>query len=297
MTNSKRSEMNSKMTTNILDRETPLEESLQRHISHNIAQIICLIDNPEISDSKKIHQIRRYCKHHRALCALIAPITQSEETIKLHQDFYKQIAKTVATDRDTKVLGDTMQRLIKRYEIDAELYTPINTFLSEKTLDKTQQLQSQKLTIIQTLLCQSKSKLTHIALDKNRFKHLRKGIKQTYQKAQTLLNKYQKSRDKETYHTFRKYAKYHMLQLSMIDSDASLEKRIRKLEKLTDKIGKIHDLELLEETIQQEPIANAHRLLPFVKSEQKRLYKSAAKLQKKLFKQNPNMLSHHVIDL
>jgi CHAD domain-containing protein len=87
-------------------------------------------------------------------------------------------------------------------------------------------------------------------------KFILKSLRKTYRNARQALKVSRKSNDKEAYHDLRKqvkYLMYHLMMLTAVLDDASAQ-YTRKLHKLSEYLGNLHDLDLFNQHIRDQKL-------------------------------------------
>jgi len=277
-----------------------LQNDIQQIIKDTLISTLKDMQNRELSLSKKVHTVRKMCKRSRAILQLVKPILKDPNSYQKENDFYKNMAKLLASSREAKVMADMFDMIIKNYKLDIDEYIDIKKNLqkieagehieNEKALEN---LKSCKFAIETAI-----ENIDRLILSEDSIYKLRIGYKNTYKKAQKYMKKAYKKLDIDAYHEFRKYAKYHMFQTDIVSKKSAFDKkRVKKLKKLTDILGLEHDLTLFEEYLNKNHLLhpNAKALIPYINKEQKKLRKKAGKLENLLFKLKPKKIELYAI--
>jgi len=250
------------------------------------------IDKPSISKDKKIHAIRVMSKKLRSLLYLIKPSLQDKKFFESQNQFYKQLSKSLSIERETKVMHDTFQWLLKRNKLSQNSFENIQASLQQNQENKTDPDIDKNIEICRQAIDMALENLDTIKTIQYQIKDLEKGFQKTYEKAYDNLNLALMTRDIEDIHMFRKYAKYHMYQIQLLSNQIKYpKKRAEDLDKLTSLLGKSHDLALLADHLHDNAnLTNSDTLISYAAEEQKKLTKKALKQASKLFKRNPKKL-------
>ncbi len=246
------------------------------------------ISESSVSNDKQIHSIRVMSKKLRSLLYLIKPFFDDKKFLKSQNQFYKKLAKNLSQERETKVMYDTFQWLIKKSKLSEDSFMEIQTILKQNIVnnavanaDIDQKLQISKQSIMVGLDTTDEQKRAKYTI-----KDLKTGFLKTYKKAYDTLHLALATKEIEDIHLFRKYAKYHMYQIQLLSNQLKRsKKRVKDLDKLTSLLGKSHDLALFAEYLHNNKnLTNSDMLISYISKEQKKLVKKALKIAKKAFK-------------
>jgi len=244
------------------------------------------IDNPCISHDTKIHSIRVMSKKLRSILYLIKPFLKNKEFFQNQNTFYKELSKAFSQEREKKVMNDTFRWIIQKCKLSTDMTIVIQNALKENIANNiiTDKNIDTKIQICRESILVAVSDL-HIFKNYTR-QDLKLGSKQTYQKAYNSLIIAILTQNIEDIHLFRKYAKYYMYQLQLLQNQIKhAKKRAKDLDKLTSMLGRIHDLSLFNDYLQDNKnLTNSDMLISCIDKIQKKLTKKAFKLAIKIFK-------------
>lgn len=250
------------------------------------------IDNPRISHDKKIHSIRVMSKKMRSILYLIKPFLKNKEFFQNQNTFYKEISKAFSQEREQKVMYDTFMRIVKECKPTIDKAIDIQNILKQNIANNitTNQNIDKKIQLCRESILVAISDL-HIFKNYIR-KDLKLGLKQTYQKAYNSLIIAILTQNIEDIHLFRKYAKYYMYQLQLLQNKIKhAKKRANNLDKLTSMLGDIHDLALFDKYLQSNKyLPNSDVLISCILKIQTKLTKKAFKLAIKYFIKNEPLI-------
>jgi CHAD domain-containing protein len=248
----------------------------------------------ESSIDKQIHSIRVMSKKMRSLLYLIKPSIKDKEFFKSQNQFYKELSKSLSQERETKVMYDTFQWLIKKSKLPKDSFEETQTILQQNSENKAiedadigKKLQISKQSIMLAL-----DNLDDWETISNSTKAIETGFLKTYKKAYDTLHLALVTKDMDDIHLFRKYAKYHMYQIQLLSNQIKhTKKRVKDLDRLTSTLGRCHDLVLFAEYMHNNKnLTNSDMLIFYISKEQKKLIKEALKSAKKIFKYRPKKL-------
>ena len=269
----------------------PIKFDPLEFIEKMLKDIAKYIDEPAISKDKKIHFIRVMSKKLRSLLYLVKPFFNDKEFLKNQNQFYKELAKNLSQERETKVMHDTFQWLIEKSRLPRDDFKDIQTTLQENLENKDadsdeidQKLQISKQSIMMGLNALNEQKRTKYTI-----KDLKTGFYKIYKKAYDTLHLALATKEIEDIHLFRKYAKYHMYQIRLLSGQLKRsKKRVKELDKFTYLLGTSHDLSLFAQYLHNNTnLSNSDILISYVSKEQNKLTKTALKMAKKAFKHKP----------
>lgn len=247
------------------------------------------IDNPLVSKDSKIHSIRVMSKKLRSILYLIKPYLKNKEFFQSQNIFYKELSKTFSQEREKKVMHDTFVWIVKKCKLSLDSVNNIqvalrqnmeNNIITDANIDRKLQTCEQSILMAINNLHTFENYIP---------KNLALGFKKTYQEAYEDLIFAIITRDIEDIHLFRKYAKYHMYQIQLFPNQIKhSKKRTKDLDKLTSLFGKIHDLALFRDYLQNNTnFTNSDILIFCIAKIQKKIIKKALKSATKIFKYSP----------
>ena len=252
------------------------------------------ISESSISSDKQIHSIRVMTKKMRSLLYLIKPFFGDKEFLESQNQFYKELAKSLSQERETKVMYDTFQWLIKKSKLPIDNFEEIQTTLRQNLENNTTTDADidQKLQVCKQSMMMALDTIKDQKRENYTTKDLKTGFLQTYKKAYDTLHLALATKEVEDIHLFRKYAKYHMYQIQLLSNQLRRSKhRSKDLDKLTSLLGRSHDLALFAEYLHNNKnLTNLDMLIFYTSKEQKKLTKEALKIAKKAFKHRPRKL-------
>jgi len=108
-----------------------LQNDIQQIIKDTLISTLKDMQNRELSLSKKVHTIRKMCKRSRAILQLVKPILKDPNSYQKENDFYKNMAKLLASSREAKVMTDMFDMIIKNYKLDIDEYIDIKKNLQK----------------------------------------------------------------------------------------------------------------------------------------------------------------------
>lgn len=225
---------------------------IQEQASRGIHELTCGMDPPEA-----IHQVRKRCKKIRAVIRLLRPVL--DDVYGEENRWYRDIARIFSDLRDAAVLVETVGRL---QEVDTANSAEIAL---GKLYDALRARREQVLPSEDDLCArmrQAAEKL-HVGMERledwpripDEFKPIGKGLARPYSRAWDAMRTARTTDDPKDIHEWRKRVKYHWYHLRLLGNlwpgvvDAVRE----KADILGKRLGEVHDLDVLRETMQAEP--------------------------------------------
>lgn len=258
------------------------ELEVHKTFDTQLKKILDLISDHKLNEEEKIHEIRKSFKKLRALLKLIQYDLKDRKVYSIQNEYYKNASKRFSSSRDNSVLRETYESLIKKYHIPLQLDK--NLLQDSPILDHPQEFKLLEQELLQKRLT------LHIYQLKNKKYPFKKGLEKIYQ--QLLINKKRayKTYEDEAFHEWRKSVKNYMYQLHLFQDilDKKMKKKLNSLNKLSELLGKDHDLSMLKEFFF---LRNPNDLIiDYTKKEQKHLRKKASSFKLKGLKRAIKLL-------
>lgn len=266
-----------------------VEKQVQKIVKTQIQKAIVESKHEDIETDKAVHQIRKRCKKLRGLLRMIRPILKDKKLYDEKNRAFKEIASGLSGARDSKVLGDTYAKIVKRYGLDWQKYeeiaSSIDAIKSETMSDEE----------IESMLTQTRQELhSHLGdIHRYKIKHtqdiLDKGVQKGYKKARNLQNEAARSLKSGEFHQWRKWVKYHWYQMQMLQKNSGclLNARVNRLKLLADVLGEEHDITVFKEYLHKESLAYEEEFVSYLDKEQGYLRKVAFEMGEELFCASP----------
>jgi|GEM_PF-1515250 len=192
-----------------------------------------------------VHQTRVDSKRLRALWRLLKPGLEAGDYRRLEQ-LSKGLAKPLATSRDAQVMQETLAWVSADFaeEVRQRLLSGLAQLLEPQT-----KVEEPALTQVAQALLRLEQAVETIELSPIRYRHLRKGLKQTCRKGEYFAEKALQQHAMEPMHRWRKWAKLLQFQSSWLLDQSALD-WLQPLKALGSALGKLHDLDVLAERME-----------------------------------------------
>lgn len=245
-----------------------VEEGVQRIAREQLQKAVAEYGDAEIDRHETVHQVRKRCKKLRGLIRLVRP--QFEDTYDAENAVFRDAAKELSKYRDAHSLVETAEELFQHCE-EKQKQKIVRTLLGRlkgRRRQVTQQkndLNSELEEFVSTIT-DAQKRVSDWNLNKKKgFKAVRDGLKKTYTRARKAMKTAFSDPSAENFHEWRKRVKYHWYHMRLLRDCApkKLGKRESDADHLSDVLGDDHDLHVLKEVVQAEPVLDetARRLL------------------------------------
>jgi CHAD domain-containing protein len=208
------------------------------------------------SHSDVMHAVRSRCKKMRALLRLVRSGLRKQYRIENHA--FRDIARGLSRFRDATVMRATIDSLLTLDSISdspidsdyvrANLATGLEEGLDEDAFRRALEEAQEALhaTAVRIASWRVRGKPMRI---------LAAGLGETYQRARDLFSEAATTQEARELHEWRKHVKHHWLQLKLIRpiSSKALPGRMKRMGQLSDALGNLHDLDVLEAWLAQQP--------------------------------------------
>jgi CHAD domain-containing protein len=245
----------------------------------SIVVALARLGEPRPSE-KSVHEARKALKKARAALRLLRPGLEPA-AYRAENALLRDAGRSLAPLRDTTALRDVLDALRERKAGDrrvavlARLATGLQ--VEEKRFATEPATREAALASCLRLLKQSLARAERPDFADIGGKPLAKGMRRIYRKAREALAGARASRTPEALHEWRKQTKYLLNAIAMVDGaqKGRMKKTVRRAEKLADRLGDAHDLDLLA--------ARARRRARDFRSLEALIGKRRAKLEKRAF--------------
>jgi CHAD domain-containing protein len=245
----------------------------------SIVVALARLGEPRPSE-KSVHEARKALKKARAALRLLRPGLEPA-AYRAENALLRDAGRSLAPLRDTTALRDVLDALRERKAGDrrvavlARLATGLQ--VEEKRFATEPAARDAALASCLRLLKQSLARAERPDFADIGGKPLAKGMRRIYRKAREALAGARASRTPEALHEWRKQTKYLLNAIAMVDGaqKGRMKKTVRRAEKLADRLGDAHDLDLLA--------ARARRRARDFRSLEALIGKRRAKLEKRAF--------------
>ncbi|MGN6583125.1 MAG: CHAD domain-containing protein [Rhizobiaceae bacterium] len=264
-----------------IDPRAPLAPEIRRIGVEQIHEAISILDEGRAKSDGDAHEARKRFKRLRGLLRLIDDAAQDFRTQEEHR--IKEIADSLSAIRDATAIVEAIDRFAR----DVEEPKSIERLLRlrrgllarrDRIMSKQGSLGAKIGEAIDGLHLAEKAfeGLSLPSVPDEAAALLAKSVEKTVRRARTALRKASRKGRDEDFHELRKSVKYHEMHLQLLDDawPMVLKERWKKTEKLGDRLGDLHDIPMLAETIEKEKIGD--------KADRKFVSKMMRKSHKKL---------------
>ena len=238
-----------------------LKIDLQEKISTNAARIMngrlerCRAALEQQDAHKAIHDTRKQMKKIRAFGRLMRKEI-GEKKYKMTNIYYRDISQKISEARDTAAMLNTMNLIAEDVSTDAQekAFKDIKNHLVARKSAVSRRLKKEEvLEAIKSDLARAEKIHASWKIKHKGFSTFGGGLGKTYERCQKAMKKAYKKNTVESFHAWRKRAKYLRYQVAYLREVwhkpmKSLEK---ELHQLTDYLGDDHDLAVLKAHIEQ----------------------------------------------
>lgn len=219
-----------------------------------ISEAQLLLKKSELPDDKAVHDIRVLMKKSRAVLQLVRS-QMDEESYRREYQTLREVGRLMSSWRETSVHRKVLKNLRKTHPVpfsDLKDYEPLNQLLNilepgEEAIERRKEQSAQIL----ELLKKSGYRIRFLSLGKTDPVILIRDLEQTYN---SVIHSYLSSRNNlkpENLHEFRKKAKNFLYQLWFFRplKQGSVKGLEKKIDQMTQNLGKYNDLAVLIETL------------------------------------------------
>ena len=241
------------MSYQIENNET-ISFGLKRIVMELIDRSVFNLSKGNGSFSDDIHDTRKNFKKIRTVLRLVKS-NLGKESFQLENIFFRNAGRKLSDLRDSSVLINTFDKLLKKSEIEMSNYdfSVFRSFLVEKhkSIAAAKNKKGVVINSLSTDLLLARSRVFDYPLSSDNFKILKKNLQRIFEKGQTIMYAVFSETIKENVHEWRKRVKdlwYSMRILHNLWPEI-MSPMVELLQKLSDSLGDANDLFLLKERI------------------------------------------------
>jgi CHAD domain-containing protein len=237
--------------------EEAVEEAIKRIAREQLDNAIDEVNNEALERHKVVHQVRKRCKKIRGLVRLVRP--QFERTYRRENAWYRDSARGLSDVRDAQSIIETCDELLDHFQdpIDREAFSPIRQQLTErrKQVVEDEMDLRERLDAFLERLYEGRERVAAWCLGDTGFSAVQGGLTETYARGCTAMTKAYQNPSAETFHEWRKRAKYHGYHMRLLRPiwKGPMHARCEAADLLSDYLGDDHDLSVLRETLLECP--------------------------------------------
>ncbi|GGC10846.1 hypothetical protein GCM10011352_41680 [Marinobacterium zhoushanense] len=195
-----------------------------------------------------IHRLRVAMKQMRALLRLLKPHLSGKQYARLNEDC-RTLSNDLASNRDSDVVLETLELLAadsKGAPAYLHLYEALKLEGDDACLPGDKQTPGWRK--IEQVLDRVDWQFAQLPLKGVHKRDLHKGVERGFRKGRKLWRRAQKRSDSETLHDWRKVVKSTLYQKQLLRRSDSSGNLLRSLGR---RLGELHDLDVLEQHLQQ----------------------------------------------
>ena len=237
-----------------LENSETLSFGLKRIVLELIDRSVFNLAKSNGSFTEDIHDTRKNFKKVRTVLRLVRTDIR-EECFQIENSFYRDAGRTLSDLRDSSVLIQTFDKLVKSSELEMSNFdfSVFRDFLVEKhkTIRTAKSKKSAVINSLSTDLLLARSRVFDWSLSGDDFKLIKKNLQLIYEQGQKYMYAVFSEAIKENVHEWRKRVKdlwYAMRILSNLWPEI-MSPLVLLLGKLSDSLGDANDLFLLKEKI------------------------------------------------
>lgn len=280
-----------------LENNETLSFGLKRIILELVDKSVFNLSKGNGSFNEDVHDTRKNFKKTRTVLRLVKS-SLGNQVFVLENSFYRDTGRTLSDLRDSTVLIQTFDKLLKKSELEMSNYdfSIFRGFLVEKhkSISTAKSKKSAIINSLSTDLILARSRVFDWSLSGDNFKIIKKDLQKIYEKGQRYMYAVFSEAIKANVHEWRKRVKdlwYSMRILSNLWPEI-MSPLIILLGKLSDTLGDANDLFLLKERI----IANEAKfkdnqhtkeLINFIDKRIIDLLRDARSVGRKIYSENP----------
>ena len=244
-----------------LENNETLSFGLKRITLESVDKSIFNLSKGNGSFNEDVHDTRKNFKKIRTVLRLVRSNLGSEQ-FKSENFFYRDAGRKLSDLRDSKVLINTFEKLLKNSELETNDYdfSVFRNFLLEKhkSISIAKHKKSALINSISTDLILERSRVFDWTFTGDDFIIIKKDLKRIYRQGQRMMYVVFNESIKENVHEWRKRAKdlWHSIRILNNIWPEIMNPLASLLEKLSNSLGDANDLFLLKEKI----ISNGSKL-------------------------------------
>ena len=251
------------------------------------------------SRDEAVHEVRKSLKKLRALLRVVRPVV-GEEIYRAENVHLRDAGRLLAEIRDANILIETLAALTSECERPTEdLLAGVRGALeADLRAARTRVLEEQNaLAGVAAALRESRERIGDWTDVPDRWRSLGKGLTDTYGRAKAAFRQAEGTPTVETFHEWRKQAKYLRYQSEMLLPiwPGRLEEMVAEMHQMTDLLGRDHDLAVLRQKLfDAERSDDQQVLVDCIDQQRAKLASSALMLGTQFFQNAPKQFVRHL---
>jgi CHAD domain-containing protein len=282
----------------VFRRDESVSKGMKRIVDELIESAIAYIEQPSADREEDLHQVRLAIKRLRAILRLLRPLV-SKTFFKRENARLRSAARRLARLRDLAVARRTLEQVTDKLASHlqhAQIQEVFESFLAQTPAsshyDKDREM---ALQLAARALAEMRQAFHSLALPDHGWKTIEPGLKKLYRQNRVWMMRASSSNKAEDFHGWRKRVKYYFYLLKMLTTiwPKRLEKTIKCLDRLQDKLGKDHDLSVLKSFLVKHPTNSGNKtpvahVIRYLEKRSGKFRKKSMALGKILFDDKPS---------
>jgi CHAD domain-containing protein len=284
----------------------PVPEGIKRIVGEEIEAAARHLSGQGVADrDEAIHEARKSIKKIRGVLRLMRG--ELGDIYRTENAHFGDIGRELSQFRDAGASIETFDALRKRYrgEMDGRTLASIRRRLKASKRQAEQQAGiATVLTGMAAALRQLAPSVSRWPLAKDGFAAIAPGLTATFRRGRKALERARTCESSENYHEWRKRVKEHWYHVRLLESfwSSATEAYEKSLKELETALGEDHNLVLLQEKIEAEPVfygkpPEIALLIELIERYHKELRGKALHLGKSIYEEKPGQFTRHMRSL
>jgi CHAD domain-containing protein len=198
-----------------------------------------------------VHDVRKKCKRLRGLIRLLRAPLEADGKYESDNAFVRDAARELGSMRDSEVMAQTYDKVMRRFagEVDRRHFGPIRRTLTlhARAVHAQDDLAS-RLAVFRDRMVEARERIEDWHIADDGFDALRDGFTRTYRSGRKAMAAAYAEPSAETFHEWRKHAKYHWYHTRLLEPVWKSEMKARRhaAKALGDMLGEHHDISTLK---------------------------------------------------
>jgi len=235
-------------------RKESVRKNFSRIAIEQVEGALSDLDNSELTQDQRVHQVRKTCKKMRGLLRLVRPALD-DETYERENAAFRDAADLLSAVRDADTAMATVDRLATRFpaRLDQQRAAATKDALVRyraSTLAETEDDASRMAAFRREMLA-ARKRIPSWRLSRKGFAAVRRGLSTIYERGFDDLEASIDAPETETLHDWRKYVKYHWYLVRLLEpiDRKRFRRQRRDLKRLSELLGDDHDLAVLSQIL------------------------------------------------
>ena len=287
-----------------LKRNETVPDGIRRIVFERIDRALHILEKRKTVRDRAVHEARKRFKEVRGVLRLVRP-ELGERQFRRENRAFRDAGRPLSNVRDAKALLDSLDDLAAHYGITptSHSFVRLRSALAARRRDVRQRVfkKDRATTSIVRKVRKSSRRVRKWPLHRKGWKAIAIGLEKTYGKCRETMHTALRNNGDESLHEWRKCTKnlrYEIEVLARVFPNV-MEPIAETSHRLTDLLGKDHDLAVLQQFVENElPSTDGdgerELLKPLVERRRKELQKEGRELGQKLFAENKREFVHRI---